>query len=167
MKAVTSPALKSQSTEARHFSRQGRGKTECHIVGAERSFPKSGQGLVSTRDPRLCVVLAGRGGHEATVLCGAAYRLDQLAARSGASGDRGRAAHNEVNLRRGFLRLGIGLVLLWLVFWNCAYVISPYNTSLKPEPAFVILVTEWRVLAPCLVAAVLLGGWIAVGFRSN
>ena len=45
-----------------------------------------------------------------------------------------------MNLRRGFLRLGIGLVLLWLVFWNCAYVISPYNTSLKPEPAFVILV---------------------------
>ena len=72
-----------------------------------------------------------------------------------------------MNLRRGFLRLGIGLVLLWLVFWNCAYVISPYNTSLKPEPAFVILVTEWRVLAPCLIASIVLGAWIAVGFRSN
>ena len=72
-----------------------------------------------------------------------------------------------MNLRRGFLRLGIGLVVLWLVFWNCAYVISPYNTSLKPEPAFVILVTAWRVLAPCLVAGVVLGGWIAAGFRSN
>ena len=72
-----------------------------------------------------------------------------------------------VNLRRGFLRVGIGAVLLWLVFWNCAYLISPYNTSLKPEPAFVILVTEWRVLAPFLVASVVLGGWIAEGFRSN
>jgi hypothetical protein len=71
-----------------------------------------------------------------------------------------------VNLRRGFLRFGIGLVVLWLVFWMCAYVISPYNTSLKPEPAFVILVTEWRVLAPCLVASVVLGAWIAAGFRS-
>ena len=68
---------------------------------------------------------------------------------------------------KGFLRLGIGLVLLWLVFWNCAYVISPYNTSLKPEPAFVILVTEWSVLTPCLVASIVLGGWIAAGFRSN
>ena len=84
-----------------------------------------------------------------------------------ASGNRGGASRNKVNLRRGFLRLGIGLVLLWLVFWNCAYVISPYNTSLKPEPAFVILVTEWRVLAPCLVASVVLGAWIAAGFRSN
>jgi hypothetical protein len=72
-----------------------------------------------------------------------------------------------VNLRRGFLRVGIGAVLLWLVFWNCAYVISPYNTSPKPEPAFAILVMEWRVLAPCLVASVVLGSWIAAGFRSN
>jgi hypothetical protein len=79
----------------------------------------------------------------------------------------GKAVWEGVNLRRGFLRLGIGLVLLWLVFWNCAYVISPYNTSLKPEPAFVILVTEWRVLAPCLIASIVLGAWIAVGFRSN
>jgi hypothetical protein len=48
-----------------------------------------------------------------------------------------------------------------------AYVISPYNTSPKPEPAFAILVMEWRVLAPCLVASVVLGSWIAAGFRSN
>jgi len=32
------------------------------------------------------------------------------------------------NVAGGFLRLGIGLVLLWLVFWHCAYIISPYNT---------------------------------------
>ena len=61
----------------------------------------------------------------------------------------------------------MGLVLLWFAFWNFAYAISPYNTSLKPEPSFMILVTEWRVLAPCLVASVVLGGWIAAGFRSN
>jgi hypothetical protein len=72
-----------------------------------------------------------------------------------------------VNLRRGFLRFGIGLAVLWLVFWMCAYVISPYNTSLKSEPAFVILVTEWRVLAPYIVASVVLGAWIAAGFRPN
>jgi hypothetical protein len=118
-------------------------------------------------DSGLRLVLTCRGEHEAAALCGAAYRTDQFAFASCASGNRSGASHNKVNLRRGFLRLGIGLVLLWLVFWNGAYVISPYNTSLKSEPAFVILVTEWRVLAPCLVASIVLGAWIAAGFRSD
>ncbi len=72
-----------------------------------------------------------------------------------------------MNLRRGFLRLGIGAAVVWFVFWTCAYVVGRH-TSLQPEPAsLAIAVTAWRVVAPCLLVAVFLGGWIAAGFRSN
>jgi hypothetical protein len=68
-----------------------------------------------------------------------------------------------MNLRRGFLRLGIGSATVWIVFWTCAYEISPY-TSHNPEPAsLAISITAWSVLAPCLIAAVVLGGWAAAG----
>ena len=71
------------------------------------------------------------------------------------------------NLRRGFLRLGIGSATVWIVFWTFAYVIGSH-TSLTPQPAsFVIRVTAWSVLVPCLIAAVVLGGWAAAGFRSS
>jgi hypothetical protein len=70
-----------------------------------------------------------------------------------------------VSLRRGFLRLGITLVVLWLVFWTAAYVLQPYS-SVTPEPAsYAIRVTAWGVMGPCLVVAVILGVWAAAGFR--
>jgi hypothetical protein len=76
-------------------------------------------------------------------------------------------AVSAMNLRRGLLRLGIGCAAVWFVFWTCAYVIGPH-TSLTPEPAsFVIGVTAWSVLAPCLIAAVVLSIWAGAGFRSN
>jgi hypothetical protein len=54
-------------------------------------------------------------------------------------------AVSAMNLRRGFLRLGIGSAVVWIVFWTCAYEISPY-TSHNPEPtSFVISVTAWSV----------------------
>jgi hypothetical protein len=72
-----------------------------------------------------------------------------------------------VNLHRGLTRLAIGLAVLWLVFWTCAYVIHPYS-SINPGPAsFALRVTAWSVLAPCLAGAVILGGWVAAGFRSR
>jgi len=72
-----------------------------------------------------------------------------------------------MNLQRGLLRLGIGIAVVWFVFWTCAYVIHPYS-SVRPEPAsWVIRVTAWSVLMPCLIAASILGGWIAAAFRSN
>jgi hypothetical protein len=72
-----------------------------------------------------------------------------------------------MNLRRGFLRLGIGSATVWIVFWTCAYEIVPY-TSHNPEPAsLAISITAWSVLVPCLIAAVVLGGWAAAGFRPN
>jgi hypothetical protein len=72
-----------------------------------------------------------------------------------------------MNLRRGFLRLGIGLAMVWFVFWGCAYEITPYTSS-NPEPAsLAISIATWSVLVPCLIAAVVLGGWTTAGFRSN
>ena len=60
----------------------------------------------------------------------------------------------------------MGLGVLWFVFWTFAYVIHPYS-SLKVEPTFTIRITAWSVVVPCLVSAVILGGWIAAGFRSK
>ena len=69
----------------------------------------------------------------------------------------------EVNLRRGFVRLGIGLAVLWFVFWTCAYVMRPLaSEDAQPLPA----------LSPttdiALIAVVIVGlPWIVSGFRSN
>jgi hypothetical protein len=47
-----------------------------------------------------------------------------------------RPACIEVNLRRGFVRLGIGLAVLWFVFWTCAYVMRPLaSEDAQPLPA--------------------------------
>jgi hypothetical protein len=47
-----------------------------------------------------------------------------------------RPACIEVNLRRGFVRLGIGLAVLWFVFWTCAYVMRPLaSENAQPLPA--------------------------------
>lgn len=70
-----------------------------------------------------------------------------------------------MNLRRGFLRLGIGSATVWIVFWTFANVIGSH-TSLTPA-SFVISIMAWSVLVPCLITAVVLGGWAAAGFRSS
>jgi hypothetical protein len=75
-------------------------------------------------------------------------------------------ARPRISMRRGILRLAVSLAVVWLVFWNFAYVMHPYS-SLIPEPAsFAIRVTAWSVVVPCLTATLLLGYWVAVGFRS-
>jgi hypothetical protein len=72
-----------------------------------------------------------------------------------------------LNLRRGCVRLGIGLTVLWFVFWSCAYVIHPY-TSLIPQPAsFARLIMAWGILVPCVMTALLLACWITAGFRPD
>jgi hypothetical protein len=72
---------------------------------------------------------------------------------------------DKITLRRGFLRLAISLVVLWMVFWTVTYVLHPFST-LRVEPAsFEIRVTAWAVMGPCLVAALILGIWTATGFR--
>ena len=69
-----------------------------------------------------------------------------------------------VDLRRGFRRLGIGLAVLWFVFWTCAYIISPSASENAPSlPPALSLMTDIA-----LMAAALLGmPWIVSGFRSN
>ena len=77
------------------------------------------------------------------------------------------ASRVEMRLRRGGLRLAVSLAAVWFVFWSCAYVLQPYS-RFKPEPAtFAVRATGSGVLVPCLVVAVLLAGWVALGFRSG
>jgi hypothetical protein len=71
-----------------------------------------------------------------------------------------------MNLRRGFVRMAIGAAAMWFVFWTSAYVMVPY-TSLAPVPTFDTRITAPSVIVPCVVAAVILAGWIAAGFRSG
>jgi hypothetical protein len=69
-----------------------------------------------------------------------------------------------VNLRRGFLRLGIGLAVLWFVFWTFAYVLRPHSSESEPlsGPAFSL------TMDIALMTAAILGvPWIVLGFRSN
>lgn len=74
-------------------------------------------------------------------------------------------AGGRLNLRRGYVRLGIGLSVLWFVFWSCAYVIHPY-TLLIPQPAsFALLIMAWGILLPCVAASLVLAWWITAGFR--
>jgi hypothetical protein len=80
--------------------------------------------------------------------------------------DEWRGAIDAMNLRRGMVRLAIGASALWFVFWTFAYVLHP-PSSLNPEPAFAIRISTWGVVVPCVVAALLLGAWIAAGFLSG
>ena len=68
-------------------------------------------------------------------------------------------------VRRGCFRLAVSLAVLWCVFWNFAYVMRSTG-SLIPEPAFAVRISAWSVVVPCLVATLLLGYWVARGFRS-
>ena len=97
--------------------------------------------------------------------------------RDGGSGPRLRhlASHNlpireaverrgDMTFRRGFMRLGLGLGVLWLVFWTCAYVISPpssENAQKLPPPLS-------RTTDIVLLAVAILGmPWVVSGFRPN
>ena len=67
---------------------------------------------------------------------------------------------------RGLVRGAIAVVALWFVYWTFAYVIHPY-TSLKPELAFIVRITAWSVVVPCLVTAIVLGVWVVAGLWSR
>jgi hypothetical protein len=68
-----------------------------------------------------------------------------------------------VNLRRGLLRLAVGLTVLWLVFWTFAYVLKPVaSEDAPPLPAF-------SPRTDIAVATVGLLGlpWLVAGFRQD
>ena len=69
-----------------------------------------------------------------------------------------------MTFRRGFARLGIGLTVLWFVFWTCAYIIRPQSSENAPSlPPALSLTTDIA-----LVAAAILGApWVVSGFRPN
>lgn len=77
-----------------------------------------------------------------------------------------REAIDAMNLRRGLVRLGIGVAVLWFVFWTFAYVLHPPST-LNPDPGFTTRVTAPGVVVPCLLAILVLGAWVWIGFRSG
>ena len=80
---------------------------------------------------------------------------------------RRRTTSDKISLRRGFLRIVISLIVLWLVFWTFTYVLQPFSTLVTQPASYEIRVTAWRVMGPCLVAALILGVWTAMGFRRN
>ena len=60
----------------------------------------------------------------------------------------------------GFKRLGLGLALLWFVFWTCAYVIVPHRSENAPWPS------PFSPMTLILLGAVAIpiGQWVTVGF---
>jgi len=69
-----------------------------------------------------------------------------------------------VNWRRGCLRLAMGLIALWLVFWTCGYIIVAPRWENEPPPPSPFTPRTEIVLAA--VALVVLP-WIVAGFRSE
>ncbi|HEV2098068.1 MAG TPA: hypothetical protein VGR45_03985 [Stellaceae bacterium] len=69
-----------------------------------------------------------------------------------------------VSIRRGFIRLGLGLFALWLLFWTCAYILKPQaSENAQSLPPALTLPTDL-----ILIAAVILGlPWVVSGFRSD
>jgi hypothetical protein len=74
-----------------------------------------------------------------------------------------RRERGEANLRRGFLRIGTALMLLWFLFWTCAYVVSSRPSENAPSPPPLSPTTDLVLIA----GAVLSVPWIVAGFRSN
>ena len=77
--------------------------------------------------------------------------------------DSGREAGGKV-IRRGLVRVAIGLAALWLVFWTCAYVVAaPVSENTSSEPSALTLTT-----GIVLIAVAVLGlPWVVSGFRPN
>ncbi len=71
---------------------------------------------------------------------------------------------SEVNFRRGVRRVGIGLVVLWLVFWTCAYIIKPpVSENAQSLPPALSLTTDVALGATALLGI----PWVVSGFRVN
>ena len=64
--------------------------------------------------------------------------------------------------RQALVRLGIGVAVLWFVFWTFAYVMRPHESDNPrvPENPF-SLVTQIAMV----IAAGLVGPWVLAGFR--
>jgi hypothetical protein len=67
-------------------------------------------------------------------------------------------------IRRGLVRLAMGLAALWLVFWTFAYVIgAPVSENIPAQSPALTLTT-----GIVLIAVAVLGlPWVVSGFRPN
>jgi hypothetical protein len=68
-----------------------------------------------------------------------------------------------VNWRRGLVRLGIGAVSWWFLFWTCAYAVSPASENAPPSATAV----SWPTEIGLAVAGIVDLGWVAMGFRQR
>jgi len=75
-----------------------------------------------------------------------------------------RLAQGQTRRRQGIIRLGIGLVLLWFVFWTFAYVMRPHTSDNPrvPEAPFSLITQLAMVLATGCI-----GPWVVAAFRSE
>jgi hypothetical protein len=73
-----------------------------------------------------------------------------------------------MNLGRGLLRLAIAITGVWFVFWTYAYILNPTEGH-SPDGSsnLVSRFSEWQIVIPCLIVAVILGIWAVAGFRSR
>lgn len=68
-----------------------------------------------------------------------------------------------MQLRRCLLRLGLGLVWVWFVYWTCANVVTAPSAETAAAPPAFSMGTEIAVI----VAAMIVAPWIVLGFRSG
>jgi len=72
-----------------------------------------------------------------------------------------------MNFGRGLLRLGLAIIGVWFVFWTYAYILNPETSGPQPGGELIARLTDWQLLIPLIVLAVLLGWWTVAGFRSR
>lgn len=73
-----------------------------------------------------------------------------------------------MKLLPGFQRLAIGAVVVWFVFWTCAYIIAPHQSETEQLAGYVFSFTQLAVGALLLLTAAFFGApWIVRGFRSK
>ncbi len=67
----------------------------------------------------------------------------------------------EPSYRKGLQRLGLGLVMVWFVFWTFAYVLYQRSAENQVAPPAFSLSTDLALAA----ALLLLTPWVVTGFR--
>jgi len=62
------------------------------------------------------------------------------------------------------MRLGLGLLVLWFVFWTFAHVMRPHRSDNEPPPETLFTLTTQIAL---VFTAAIVGPWMISGFRPD